>query len=42
MSVGGGFSERLHDSVYAVRIKPMSLELPLYHGDLSVCLPVGS
>jgi len=29
MSGGGGFSERLHDSVYAVRIKPMSLELPL-------------
>ena len=37
MSGCGGFSERLHDSVYAVRIKPMSLELPLYHGDLAVC-----
>jgi len=29
MSVDGGFSERLHDSVYAVRMNPMSLELPL-------------
>jgi hypothetical protein len=29
MSVDGGFSERLHDSVYAVRMKPMSLVLPL-------------
>jgi len=42
MSGGGGFSERLHDSVYAVRIEPMLLELPLYHGDLTVCVPVGS
>jgi hypothetical protein len=29
MSVDGGFSERLHDSVYADRLTPMSLELPL-------------
>jgi hypothetical protein len=36
MSGGGGFSERLHNSVYAVRIKPMLLELPLYHGDPAV------
>jgi hypothetical protein len=41
MSGGGGFNERLHDSVYADRIKLMSLELPMYHGDPAVCLPVG-
>jgi hypothetical protein len=42
MSGGGGFSERLHDFVYAVRVKPMSLELPPYHGDRAVCHTVGS
>jgi hypothetical protein len=42
MSGGGRFSERLHDSVYAVRVKLMSLELSLYHGDLAVCHTVGS
>jgi hypothetical protein len=30
------FNERLHDSVYAARIQPMAVELPLYHGDLGV------